>query len=88
MKPAELAAALIEFDSRNPSLVPDAPGEHQVAFFLGRLLEEWGFRVEQQQVVPGRFNVIARAGRSIPEMKSLMLNGHLDVVGEIGRAHV
>jgi acetylornithine deacetylase len=81
MKPAELAAALIEFDSRNPSLVPDAPGEHQVALFLAGILEEWGFRVELQEVVSGRSNLIARAGRSLASARSLMLNGHLDVVG-------
>jgi acetylornithine deacetylase len=81
MKPAKLAAALIEFDSRNPSLVPDAPGEHQVALFLAGILEEWGFRVELQEVVSGRSNLIARAGRSLASARSLMLNGHLDVVG-------
>jgi acetylornithine deacetylase len=81
MKPAELAATLIEFDSRNPSLVPDAPGEHQVALFLAGILEEWGFRVELQEVVSGRSNLIARAGRSLASARSLMLNGHLDVVG-------
>ena len=81
MKPAELAATLIEFDSRNPSLVPDAPGEHQVALLLAGILEEWGFRVELQEVVSGRSNLIARAGRSLASARSLMLNGHLDVVG-------
>jgi acetylornithine deacetylase len=81
MKPAELAAALIEFDSRNPTLAPDAPGEHQVALFLAGILEGWGFQVELQEVVPGRSNLVARAGRSRPTARSLMLNGHLDVVG-------
>jgi len=81
MKPAELAAALIEFDSRNPSLAPDAPGEHQVALFLAGILEGWGFKVELHEVVPGRSNLVARAGRSLPNARSLMLNGHLDVVG-------
>lgn len=87
MKPAELAAALIEFDSRNPSLAPDAPGEHQVALFLAGILEAWQFRVELQEVVPGRSNLIARAGRSLPEARSLMLNGHLDVVGVERMSH-
>jgi len=87
MKPAELAAALIEFDSRNPSLAPDAPGEHQVALFLAGILEEWSFRVELQQVVPGRSNLIARGGRALSNSRSLMLNGHLDVVGIEGMSH-
>jgi acetylornithine deacetylase len=88
MKSAELAAALVAFDSRNPSLVPGAPGEHQVAFFLADLLSSWGFGVEIQEVVTGRFNVIARAGRSEPDSRSLMLNGHLDVVGVDGMTHL
>lgn len=87
MKPAELAAALIEFDSRNPSLAPDAPGEHQVASFLAGVLEGWGFQVELQEAAPGRPNLIARAGAARPGARSLMLNGHLDVVGIDGMSH-
>jgi acetylornithine deacetylase len=88
VNPAELTAALVGFDSRNPSLVPGAPGEHQVAFFLADLLEQWGFRVELQQVVGDRYNVIARAGRAKSGARSLMLNGHLDVVGVEGMSHL
>lgn len=87
MTPAELTAALVQLDSRNPSLVPGAPGELQVARFLADLLESWQFRVELQEVVSGRFNLIARGGRSDPSAKSLMLNGHLDVVGVEGMTH-
>lgn len=87
MNAVELTAALVEFDSRNPSLVPGAPGEHQVAFFLAYVLESWGLRVELQQVVPDRFNVVARGGHSRKEARSLMLNGHLDVVGVEGMSH-
>ena len=88
MNPAELAAALIEFDSRNPTLVPGAPGERNIALFLANLLEAWDFRVELQEVVSGRLNVIARGGRSAAHAKSLMLNGHLDVVGVEGMSHL
>ncbi len=87
MNAAELTAALIGFDSRNPSLVPGAPGEHQVALFLAHLLETWGFHVQLQEVTAGRFNVVARAGRASAESRSLMLNGHLDVVGVDGMTH-
>jgi acetylornithine deacetylase len=87
MNPADLTAELIGFDSRNPTLVPGAPGEHQVALFMARLLETWGFRVEMQQVVQGRFNVIARGGSAGTRSRSLMLNGHLDVVGIDGMTH-
>jgi acetylornithine deacetylase len=80
-----LARALIKIDSRNPTLVPDAPGERACAHTLATILEEWGFVVHLQQDVPGRPNVIASIGpRDTP---TLMLNGHLDVVGIEGMTH-
>src|SRR5665213_17856 len=87
MTSAELTAKLVTIDSRNPTLVPDAPGEHQAAFFLADLLSSWGFSVSKQKVVDNRFNVIARAGPAAPGTKSLMLNGHLDIVGVDGMTH-
>ena len=80
-----LARALIKIDSRNPTLVPDGPGEHACAIALASVLEEWGFSVELQENLPDRPNVIARIGpRDAP---ALMLNGHLDVVGVEGMVH-
>ena len=80
-----LARALIKIDSRNPTLVPDAPGERACAQALASVLDEWGFDVELQNTLPGRPNVIARIGpRDAP---ALMLNGHLDVVGVEGMTH-
>ena len=80
-----LARALIKIDSRNPTLVPDAPGEHACALALASLLDDWGFDVELQEGIPHRPNVIARIGpRDAP---ALMLNGHLDVVGVEGMVH-
>jgi len=87
MTAAELTAKLVTIDSRNPTLVPDAPGEHQAAFFLADLLSNWGFDVSKQEVVDGRFNVVARAGRASSGARSLMLNGHLDIVGVDGMTH-
>ncbi|MEO6865398.1 MAG: ArgE/DapE family deacylase [Gemmatimonadaceae bacterium] len=87
MNAAELTATLIGFDSRNPSLVHGAPGEHHVALFLAHLLETWGFHVQLQEVTGDRFNVVARAGRASAESRSLMLNGHMDVVGVDGMTH-
>jgi acetylornithine deacetylase len=75
----------VRIDSRNPSLVPGAPGEGAAAHLLASVLREWGFRVELAAVVPGRPNVVARAGR--PGGRSLMFNGHLDVVGVEGMRH-
>jgi len=80
-----LARALIKIDSRNPTLVPDAPGERACAHTLASVLEDWGFDVEIQEDVPGRPNVIARTGPR--DTATLMLNGHLDVVGVEGMTH-
>ena len=80
-----LARALIKIDSRNPTLVPDAPGERVCAQALASVLDDWGFDVELQETLPARPNVIARIGpRDAP---ALMLNGHLDVVGVEGMTH-
>lgn len=81
-----LTAALVRVDSRNPSLVDGAPGEYAVAQLLADVLHAWGFRVELQEAAPGRPNVIARIGRSSGG-RSLMFNGHLDVVGTDGMTH-
>lgn len=85
MSAVALAAALIEFDSRNPSLVPEAPGEARVAQFLAEILDRWGFNVTLSEAAPGRPNLVATAGN--PAGPSLMLNGHLDVVSTEGMAH-
>jgi len=80
-----LARALIKIDSRNPTLVPDGPGERTCALTLASVLDDWGFSVELQEDLHNRPNVIARVGpRDAPV---LMLNGHLDVVGVEGMVH-
>lgn len=73
-----LTQLLVRTDSRNPGLVPGAPGEGAVARVLAGVLEAWGLSVTLQDAAPGRPNVIARAGRT--GGKSLMLNGHIDTV--------
>ena len=80
-----LTEALVRQDSRNPSLVPDAPGERAAARLLADVLRAWGFRAELVEVAPGRPNVVARVGAG--SGPSLMLNGHLDVVGTQGMTH-
>jgi len=80
-----LARALIQIDSRNPTLAPDSPGEGECARTLASVLDDWGFSVQLVESVPGRPNVVARVGpRDAP---ALMLNGHLDVVGVEGMIH-
>ncbi len=83
--PLALTRALVAEDSRNPSLVPDAPGEGACAHRLAEILEGWGFRVAEQEVAPGRWNVVARIGPA--GRTPLVLNGHLDVVGVDGMTH-
>lgn len=82
-----LTRELVRIDSRNPTLVAGAPGEARVARALAAVLESWGFRVELRDAAPGRPNVIARIGNRGPGARSLMLNGHLDVVGVEGMVH-
>jgi acetylornithine deacetylase len=80
-----LTKALVAVDSQNPSLVPDGAGESAVASLLSAVLREWGFAVELQEIAPGRPNVVARIGKR--GGRSLMFNGHLDVVGVAGMTH-
>ncbi len=81
-----LARALVRVDSRNPTLCPGAPGERDAAVLLRDVLHDWGFRTELHDVAPGRPNLIARIGAPRGG-RSLMLNGHLDVVGTEGMSH-
>ncbi|MCU0616008.1 MAG: ArgE/DapE family deacylase, partial [Gemmatimonadaceae bacterium] len=85
LDPVALTAELVSFDSRNPELVPGAPGERAVAERLGEILAGWGCAVSVHDVVPGRTNLIARVGP--PGRTPLVLNGHLDVVGTDGMTH-
>lgn len=85
--PAALARALVRVDSRNPDMVPGAPGEGPCAELLAAVLRDWGFSVDLYDAAPGRPNVLARLGRAEPGAPALMLNGHLDVVGTDGMAH-
>jgi acetylornithine deacetylase len=81
-----LTRALVEIDSRNPTWVPGAPGEQPCAAFLHGVLDAWGFRTEVHEAAPGRPNVIARIGNARGG-RTLMFNGHLDVVGIEGMVH-
>lgn len=83
--PLALARELVRIDSRNPALAPDSAGEQAAASALARTLESWGLSTEIHDAAPGRPNVVARAGRGVG--RSLMLNGHLDVVGVDGMTH-
>jgi acetylornithine deacetylase len=80
-----LTRALVQVDSRNPTLAAGAPGERACALVLRDVLDAWGFRTELHDAAPGRPNVVARIGGG--GNRSLMFNGHLDVVGVEGMIH-
>ena len=84
--PLSLTRDLVRADSRNPDLIPGAPGERAAAAVLREALEQWGFRVEMHDAAPGRPNLVARIGGAAGG-RSLMLNGHLDTVGIEGMTH-
>src|SRR3954462_1530498 len=69
-----LTRTLLQFDTINP------PGrERDCAQHAGRLLEEWGFRVQYHEYEPGRTSLVARAGGSDAKAP-ICLTGHLDTV--------
>jgi acetylornithine deacetylase len=83
-----LARALVQVDSRNPSIAAGGPGEAACAHLLRDVLEAWGFRTELHDAAPARPNLVARIGAPRADGgRSLMLNGHLDVVGVEGMVH-
>lgn len=82
-----LTRALVRVDSRNPGLAPGAPGERECAALLADVLRTWGFRVDVKEAAPGRPNVVARMGAGRSGARTLMLNGHLDVVATDGMVH-
>jgi acetylornithine deacetylase len=80
---ATLLASLVQIDSVNPSLVPGAAGEAEIARFLVAWLEERGIEAESQDAAPGRPSVIGRVRGRLGK-RSLLLNAHLDTVGVAG----
>jgi acetylornithine deacetylase len=81
-----LARALVRIDSRNPSLAPGGPGESACVALLRDVLDAWGFRTEVHDAAPGRPNLLARVGAARGGA-TLMLSGHVDVVGVDGMTH-
>jgi acetylornithine deacetylase len=74
-----LLGALVAIDSRNPALVPGAPGEGAIADYTAGFLLSSGFEVALTEPQPGRPSVIARLAGS-GDGRSLLLNGHYDTV--------
>ncbi len=85
---------LVQINSINPSLVPGAPGEVDIAVYTAGVLEGLGLEVDVHEAAPGRPSVVGRlrggrdAGRGSRQGggRSLMLNAHYDTVGIDGMA--
>ena len=78
-----LLRELVSIDSINPSLVPGARGEGEIAEFVANHMRGLGMDVEIEEVAPGRPNVVGiLEGRA--RGASLMLCGHVDTVGVEG----
>lgn len=78
-----LLQRLVSINSVNPSLVPGAPGERDVAAAIADHLRSLGLEVHVQHVLDGRPNVIGVLDTSV-EGPSLMFCGHTDTVGVEG----
>jgi len=78
-----LLRQLVSINSVNPTLVPGAPGEADVADAIEAWMRAMGLAVTTTVVRPGRPNVVGvlDSGRSGP---SLMFCGHIDTVGVAG----
>jgi acetylornithine deacetylase len=76
----ELLRGLVEIDSVNPDLIPEAAGEAELARFVAGWAERAGLQVEVEEAAPGRPNVIATAAGT-GGGRTLLLNAHMDTVG-------
>lgn len=75
---------LVAIDSVNPSLVPGAAGESEIADFILTCAQEQGLEVERLEATPGRPSVLVSShghGHGPQNGKTLMLCGHTDTVG-------
>jgi succinyl-diaminopimelate desuccinylase len=69
-----LTKSLLQFDTINP------PGrERDCARHAGRLLEQWGFKIDYHEYEDTRTSVVARAGGA-EKKPPLCLTGHIDTV--------
>jgi acetylornithine deacetylase len=78
----DLLADLVAIDSVNPSLVPGAGGEGEIAAFVDGWARDAGLVTQTVEATPGRPSVIVRGGDG--DGPTLLLCGHLDTVGVHG----
>ena len=75
--------ALVRINSINPTLVPGAPGEAEIAGYTAEELLGLGLEVLVHEPEPGRPSVVGVL-RGSGRGRSLMLNAHYDTVGVDG----
>ena len=81
----EMLQTLVRIPSVNPTLVPGGAGERDIAECLAAACSRLGLVVSQEEVAPGRPNVIAILPGADPGRgRRLLLNGHTDTVGTGG----
>jgi acetylornithine deacetylase len=74
---------LVAINSVNPTLVPGAPGEQEIAAAVAAAMRGFGLEVSVEAVAPGRPNVVGVLdGRA--KGRTLMFCGHTDTVGVVG----
>lgn len=79
----ETLVRLVQINSVNPTLVPGAPGEREIAAFISESLASFGLRTKIYEPEPGRTSVVGTlAGTG--GGRSLMLNAHCDTVDVAG----
>ena len=54
----ELLKEMVRINSVNPSLVPGAPGESEIANYIANYMESLGIEAVLDEVQPGRVNTI------------------------------
>jgi acetylornithine deacetylase len=78
-----LLKELVAINSINPTLVPGAPGEADIAAAIGDHMRRIGLTVSVEPVAAGRPNVVGVVEGKRPG-RALMLCGHTDTVGVTG----
>lgn len=76
----QLLKELVKIDSVNPTLVPGAKGEEEIAEYLVQWLKALGLKAKVDKIEPKRANAVGTL-KGVGGGKSLMLNGHIDTVG-------
>src|SRR5215216_6592423 len=78
-----LLRELVAINSVNPTLVPGAPGEREIAAAIAAVMRRIGLDVSTEDAGDGRPNVIGVVHGRAPG-PSLMFCGHTDTVGVAG----